>query len=100
MERLVERLADRLRTLGTDKHLLIEAVSWAAANWLFDAAALWAFVAAFGHFTEPIDLFVAYGVANVLAAVPLTPGGLGIVEAVAATRSSASASPPASPGWA
>ena len=34
---------------------------------------------------RPIDLFVAYGVANVLAAVPLTPGGLGIVEAVAAT---------------
>ena len=85
MERLVGRLADRLRTLGTDKHLLIEAVSWAAANWLFDAAALWAFIAAFGHFTEPIDLFVAYGVANVLAAVPLTPGGLGIVEAVAST---------------
>ena len=60
-------------------------MSWAAANWLFDAASLWAFVAAYGHVTEPIDLFVAYGVANVLAAVPLTPGGLGIVEAVAAT---------------
>ena len=58
---------------------------WAAANWLLDAASLWAFVAAYGHFTAPIDLFVAYGVANVLAAVPLTPGGLGIVEAVAAT---------------
>jgi hypothetical protein len=85
MERLVQRLANRLRTLGSDKHLLREAVSWAAANWLFDAASLWAFVAAYGHVTEPIDLFVAYGVANVLAAVPLTPGGLGIVEAVAAT---------------
>jgi len=85
MERLVQRIADRLRTLGADKHLLREAVSWAAANWLFDAAALWAFIAAFGHISEPIDLFVAYGVANVLAAVPLTPGGLGIVEAVAAT---------------
>ena len=42
-------------------------------------------LAAYGHVTRPIDLFVAYGVANVLAAVPLTPGGLGIVEAVAAT---------------
>ena len=58
---------------------------WAAANWLLDAASLWAFVAAYGHITSPIDLFVAYGVANILAAVPLTPGGLGIVEAVAAT---------------
>ena len=85
MERLVERLAVRLRTLGSDRHLLERAVLWAASNWLFDAASLWAFVAAYGHITSPVDLFVAYGVANILAAVPLTPGGLGIVEAVAAT---------------
>jgi hypothetical protein len=74
-----------LRTLASDRQLLKNAVLWAAANWLFDAASLWAFLAAYGHITRPIDLFVAYGVANVLAAVPLTPGGLGIVEAVAAT---------------
>ena len=85
METLVQRLATRLRTLGSDRQLLKNAVSWAAANWLLDAASLWAFVAAYGHISRPIDLFVAYGVANVLAAVPLTPGGLGIVEAVAAT---------------
>ncbi len=85
MEQLVQRLASRLRTLASDRKLLKNAVSWAAANWLFDAASLWAFVAAYGHYSRPIDLFVAYGVANVLAAVPLTPGGLGIVEAVAAT---------------
>jgi len=85
MEQLVQRLASRLRTLASDRKLLKNAVLWAAANWLFDAASLWAFVAAYGHVSRPIDLFVAYGVANVLAAVPLTPGGLGIVEAVAAT---------------
>ncbi len=85
MESLVQRLAARLRTLASDRQLLKDAVLWAAANWLLDAASLWAFVAAYGHITSPIDLFVAYGVANILAAVPLTPGGLGIVEAVAAT---------------
>ncbi len=85
MKQLVERLAERLRTLASDRRLLRLAVLWAAANWLLDAASLWAFVAAYGHITSPIDLFVAYGVANILAAVPLTPGGLGIVEAVAAT---------------
>ncbi len=85
MQKLVQRLAARLRTLGSDRRLLKDAVLWAAANWLLDAASLWAFVSAFGHITSPIDLFVAYGVANILAAVPLTPGGLGIVEAVAAT---------------
>ena len=85
IETLVQRLATRVRTLGSDRKLLKDAVLWAAANWLLDAASLWAFIAAYGHITFPIDLFVAYGLANILAAVPLTPGGLGIVEAVAAT---------------
>ena len=83
---LVRHLGLRVRTLGSDRHLLRGAVAWAAANWFFDAAALWAFVSAYEqHFTSPINLFVAYGVANIVAAIPLTPGGLGLVEAVAAT---------------
>jgi uncharacterized protein (TIRG00374 family) len=85
IEQVVRRLGERLRTLGSDRRLLERAVLWAAANWLLDASALWAFLTAFGHVTSPIDLFVAYGVANIVAAVPLTPGGLGFVEAVAAT---------------
>ena len=31
---------------------------------------------------SPIDLWVAYGLANVLAAIPITPAGLGVVEGV------------------
>jgi uncharacterized protein (TIRG00374 family) len=80
---LVARLGTRLRSLGSDRRLLVRAVTWAAANWLLDAASLWAFVAAFGHLVSPVELFVAYGVANVLAAIPLTPGGLGVVETAA-----------------
>lgn len=80
---LVARLGTRLRALGSDRRLLVRAVTWAAANWLLDAASLWAFVAAFGHLVSPVELFVAYGVANVLAAIPLTPGGLGVVETAA-----------------
>jgi uncharacterized membrane protein YbhN (UPF0104 family) len=57
-------------------------VGWAAANWLLDAASLWVFIAAFGHRVSIDGLLVAYGLANVLAAIPLTPGGLGVVEAV------------------
>jgi uncharacterized protein (TIRG00374 family) len=70
--RTVERLAFRVRELGNDRKLLVRAGGWAAANWLLDAASLWVFVGAFGHF----------GLANVLAAVPVTPGGLGVVEGV------------------
>ncbi len=79
---LVERLAHRFAVLMEDRPLLWRAVGWAAANWLLDAASLWVFVAAFSHFISPIDLLTAYGLANILAAVPITPGGLGIVEFV------------------
>ena len=57
-------------------------MGWATANWLLDAASLWVFVAAFGHVISPVDLLTAYGLANILAAVPITPGGLGVVEFV------------------
>jgi uncharacterized protein (TIRG00374 family) len=84
IEGIVRKLATRVRSLGADRELLRVAVAWASANWLLDAAALWSFLAAFGHLISPISLFVAYGVAMVMAVIPITPGGLGIVEAVAA----------------
>ena len=82
---LVERLAKRFAVLMEDRALLARAVGWAAANWLLDAASLWVFVAAFGHVISPIDLLIAYGLANILAAIPITPGGLGVVEFVLVT---------------
>ena len=82
VDRVVHDLAKRIRTMSADRSLLVRAVGWAAANWLLDAAALFVFPAAFGHVENPDGLLVAYGLANVLAAIPITPGGLGIVEAV------------------
>ena len=79
---LVHRVAERLRELGTDRELLMRAAGWAAANWLLDAASLWVFVAAFGYRVSIVGLLVSFGLANVLAALPITPGGLGVVEAV------------------
>ena len=79
---LVERLAERFAVLMQDRALTRRAVGWAAANWLLDAASLWVFVAAFSHFISPVDLLMAYGLANILAAIPITPGGLGVVEFV------------------
>ncbi len=79
---LVERLAARFAVLMEDRALTRRAIGWAAANWLLDAASLWVFVAAFSHFISPVDLIMAYGLANILAAIPITPGGLGVVEFV------------------
>ncbi|HTX63224.1 MAG TPA: YbhN family protein [Acidimicrobiales bacterium] len=79
---LVQTIADRLQILLRDRSLLIHATVWAAANWLLDAASLWVFVLAFHHVVSPVDLLVAYGLANILAVLPITPGGLGVVEGV------------------
>jgi hypothetical protein len=57
-------------------------VVWAAAFWLLDAASLFVFIAAFGKIVFPIDLLVAYGLAFVLAVIPITPSGLGVIEGV------------------
>jgi uncharacterized protein (TIRG00374 family) len=78
----VERIAERLRSFLDDRTLMRRAVLWAAANWLLDAASLWVFVFAFHKVVGPDELLVAYCLANVLAVIPVTPGGLGIVEAV------------------
>jgi hypothetical protein len=51
-------------------------------NWLLDAASLWCFIAAFGSFADPVGLFAAYGIANVIGAIPITPAGLGVIDSV------------------
>jgi uncharacterized protein (TIRG00374 family) len=82
VERYVRSAATRLTELSRDRRMLVQAVLWAALNWLLDAAALWVFVAAYG-FRLPVDgLIVSFGLANVVAALPVTPGGLGLVEGV------------------
>jgi uncharacterized protein (TIRG00374 family) len=80
--RVVHQIAARIRVMAADRALMRRAVLWASANWLLDAASLFVFLAAFGHVENPVGLLVAYGLAYVLAAIPVTPGGLGIVEGV------------------
>jgi uncharacterized protein (TIRG00374 family) len=84
-EQVVRQVADSVAALTGDRHLLKQAFLWAALNWLLDAASLWCCLAALGHRVNPVELFAAYGVANVLAVIPLTPGGLGVIDASSAT---------------
>jgi Lysylphosphatidylglycerol synthase TM region len=69
--------------MARDKRVLAWALLWASLNWLLDAASLWCFVAAFGSLVNPVELFAAYGIANVAGALPITPGGLGVVDSIA-----------------
>ena len=77
----LKQIADRLEDLISDRALLKRVVGYALANWLLDAAALWVFLQAFGGTLDIDALIVAFGLANLLAAVPITPGGLGYVDA-------------------
>jgi uncharacterized protein (TIRG00374 family) len=81
-ERLVRSLASSIKDLRSDPRRMRRALLWASANWLLDAASLWCFIGALGRYANPIVLFSAFGIANVAAAVPLTPSGLGVIEAV------------------
>ena len=77
---VLHRVAERLDQLISDRQLLRRVVFWAALNWLFDAAALWVFLRAFNITMAPDALIISFGIANVLAAIPITPGGLGYVD--------------------
>jgi uncharacterized protein (TIRG00374 family) len=82
LEKVVLQASESLRGLATDRSVLVSALSWASLNWLLDAASLWCFIAAFGSFTDPVGLFAAYGIANVLGAIPVSPAGLGVIDSV------------------
>jgi uncharacterized protein (TIRG00374 family) len=77
---VLHQVADRLEELSSDRQLLRRVVFWATANWLLDAASLWVFLRAYGESLSPEALLVAFGLVNVLAAIPILPGGLGVVE--------------------
>ncbi len=80
--RILRRLAEQLRRLLQDPPLARAATGWSALYWVLNAASLWIFLAAVGHPVRPDELLVAFGLANVLAALPITPRGLGLVEGV------------------
>jgi putative heme transporter len=78
---VIRHMASRVRELLQNKRLLGRVTFWAVANWALDMTSLWVFIRAFGE-TPPIDgLIIAFGLANVLAVIPLTPGGVGVIEA-------------------
>jgi uncharacterized protein (TIRG00374 family) len=82
MPAVVGRLSEQLRSLVADRRLAAAAIGWSAAYWLALAAALWVLLHAFGWTGHPVSVLVAFGIVNVLAAIPVTPRGLGVLEAV------------------
>lgn len=81
MVQLVERLAERLRELADEPALVRRLALFSAAQWLLDAAALWVFLSAFGVYVRVDSLLVSFAVANISTVIPITPGGLGVLDA-------------------
>jgi uncharacterized protein (TIRG00374 family) len=77
-EKLVRERNEIRSTLGSRWWL---ALTSAWGNWLLDYLALLAAVAAVGAKPRPALVLLAYVAAAVLGMIPITPGGLGFVEA-------------------
>lgn len=82
LEQIVLQAGTSLRALAGDRRVLVRSLTWASLNWLLDAASLWCFIAALGGVANPAGLFAAYGIANVLGVIPVTPSGLGVIDSV------------------
>jgi uncharacterized protein (TIRG00374 family) len=55
-------------------------VGWSTLNWSGDIAALWLVFVAVGEPVTVSTLLIGFGVSQVGAAIPFTPGGVGFVE--------------------
>lgn len=73
-------LDDAAQTLPPLRRLWLPA-RWSALNWLAEAAVLLVLVGALDQWVHPAVVLVGYGAAQLLNALPITPGGLGLVEA-------------------
>jgi uncharacterized protein (TIRG00374 family) len=73
------RLASLARTALTGRSLA-ENYGFAAANLLFDLLSLDLMFLAFGYQPGFGPVTVAYAAANIASVIPITPGGLGVIE--------------------
>jgi uncharacterized protein (TIRG00374 family) len=76
--RLIKERDRILATLGPHWK---RALTAAVGRWMFDYATLLAALAAIGSYPSPGLVLLAFCGAQVLAQIPVTPGGLGFVEA-------------------
>lgn len=77
---VVEELLEHLTAVRLGWHELGATVLCALGNWCFDCAALAASFLAVGAGVPWRGLLLAYGAAQLAANLPITPGGLGVVE--------------------
>ncbi|KQV69581.1 hypothetical protein ASC64_06970 [Nocardioides sp. Root122] len=83
LEGVVRSLADQVHLLLHSPRASRRATLWGLGYWAFDAASLHLSVWAFGGAPTPGGLLTTYALVSLLALLPVTPGGLGLVEGAA-----------------
>ncbi|MGX7681242.1 lysylphosphatidylglycerol synthase transmembrane domain-containing protein [Jatrophihabitans sp. DSM 45814] len=76
----VVRLCARMAELMERRALSAWVCVWSAANWGFDLFSLWASLRAFGAPCAFSELTIAFCIAQVAGTIPISPGGLGLIE--------------------
>jgi uncharacterized protein (TIRG00374 family) len=79
-EVIVRSVLGRLKTVHLGLPDILGAMGWAMANWCLDCGALVCSYAAVGAAVPWRGLLLAYGAAQLASNLPITPGGLGVVE--------------------
>jgi putative heme transporter len=77
---VIEKLMSRINAISPSRTDWVMAIAFALANWAFDVGCL---IAAFMALGAPVPwraLLLAYTAAQLAANLPITPGGLGVVE--------------------
>jgi uncharacterized protein (TIRG00374 family) len=77
---LADRIVEQLTFVQLTGRQAVGAGGWGMANWGFDCACLGFAFAAVGVGVPWRGLLLAYGAGQLAANLPITPGGLGVVE--------------------
>jgi uncharacterized protein (TIRG00374 family) len=76
----VERIINRLTVVTLGFRQVVSVTGWGVANWVFDCGCLALSFLAIGAGIPWRGLLLAYGAGQLAANLPITPGGLGVVE--------------------
>ncbi len=80
LEAQVDRIVSRLTAVTLSARQVASSVGWGVANWILDCACLAIAFIAVGVSIPWRGLLLAYGAGQLAANLPITPGGLGVVE--------------------
>ncbi len=75
-------LHDDYLAIRRERKILIKPFAWAIVANMLDVALIWIAFWALGFPLDPALLFIGFGVASIVSAISVTPGGAGVYETI------------------